>query len=510
MTDTTAPIAGELAQVLRRFVDGAEETARLEAYQAGRAAMVEGRSLLDVVSEHHEALAAALRDGPASEQAATWVEASAQLVAESIGPFEMALRGFQEANETLVRVNGELKEQVAERRRAEDEARVSREAALRANAAKSEFLSRMSHELRTPLNAILGFAQILEMDQMDPDQAECIGQILKGGRHLLDLINEVLDIARIESGRISLSPEPVAVDESLHDVLDLVRPISEGRGIVIRSEFRPGSDVFVVADRQRLRQVLLNLLSNAVKYNRDEGSVRVRCAQTGLGTLRIEVEDEGLGIDPDKLGRLFVPFDRLDMEQTGVEGTGLGLALSKRLVEAMGGVLSVESVVGTGSTFAVELPLAESPEALADLGAADADALRVRETRPPVTVLYIEDNPSNLRLLERVFANRPEVKLISATMGRLGLELARAHRPELILLDLHLPDIPGADVLRSLREDPVTAQIPVVVVSADATSGQKARLLNAGALAYLTKPIDVKELLSEVDLALEDRADRAG
>ncbi len=390
------------------------------------------------------------------------------------------------------------------RKAAEETLRQVRLEADRANQAKSEFLSRMSHELRTPLNAILGFAQLLEMDSLNPEQSEGVAHILKGGRHLLGLINEVLDIARIEAGRLDLSLEAVSVDEVVRESLDLIAPLAaEGN---IGAETAPASG-FVLADRQRLKQVLLNLLSNAVKYNRRRGTVALSFENMPAGRLRIKVSDTGPGIAPERLERLFIPFERLGAEQSGVEGTGLGLALSKRLVEAMGGTLGVESMPGQGSTFWVELALAENPIQRVDqTGVALPAAAELNASRKARIVLYIEDNLSNLKLIQRLLAHRPEVRLIPAMQGRLGLDLAREHRPHLILLDLHLPDIPGEEVLQRLQADPETRPIPVVMVSADAIPSQVKRLRAEGARDYLTKPLDVKKFLALLDDVLADRA----
>ena len=414
----------------------------------------------------------------------------------------------ERAEEEIRRLNADLEDRVIERTaqiaERERDLRAARDEADRANQAKSEFISRMSHELRTPLNAVLGFGQLLEMDDLTPTQREDVAHILKGGRHLLDLINEVLDIARIEAGRMSLSPEPVPVAEVIRESMDLVTPMaSERRVHLLRAGTDGISDLFVLADRQRLRQVLLNLLSNAVKFNRQEGTVSLSCQEAPGYRVRIGVRDTGSGIPPEQMERLFVPFERLSAEQAGVEGTGLGLVLSRHLVEAMGGALGVESEAGVGSNFWVELPAAESPSqrleragvalpAPADLD----DSTRVR------IVLYIEDNLSNVHLIQRLLAHRPEVRLIPAMQGRLGLELAREHRPHLVLLDLHLPDIPGQEVLRLLQESPKTQGIPVVVISADATPRQVGRLIEAGARDYLTKPLDVSRLMGVLDSIL--------
>src|SRR3989441_6562175 len=395
----------------------------------------------------------------------------------------------QERTRELSSTNAYLQREITERRLAEEEAD-------RANRAKSEFLSRMSHELRTPLNAILGFGQVLEMDSLDKEQRDSVAHILAAGRHLLGLIDEVLDIARIEAGRLTLSLEPVDMRTVLDEVRSLTRPLAEERRVEVRAESPAASDLYVLADRQRLKQVLLNLLSNAVKYNRAGGSIAVWCDTAPENRLRLNVRDTGLGIPPDKLGRLFTPFERLGAEATGVDGTGLGLALSKGLVDAMGGAIGVESTPGQGSIFWVELRRAEAPEAdLEALDEVEAPGLRTRRG----TVLYVEDNLSNLQLIERLLARRTGIKLLSAMQGRLGLELAREHRPGLILLDLNLPDVHGSEVLRRLREDANTRDIPVVVISADASPKQVERLRAAGARDYLTKPLDVRRFLAIVD-----------
>ncbi|TMK96704.1 MAG: response regulator [Actinobacteria bacterium] len=504
MNDITRTRAKELALALRHYVSGADEAARLQSYQVARDAMASGVSLLEVVADHQEALAIVLSGARTLEECARWAKASAELLAESLGPFEMAHRGFQEANESLLRVNRDLERQVTERLEAEEAAGRAKGEAERANRAKSEFLSRMSHELRTPLNAILGFSQLLEMDSLEPEQQESVQQILKGGKHLLDLINEVLDIARIESGRMALSVEPLLLADALWEAIDLIHPLAAEQGIELRTEDSWPADLYVRADRQRLKQVFLNLLSNGVKYNRPGGCLTVRCTEIHESRLRIEVSDQGAGIAPEMMSRLFMPFERLGAEATEVEGTGLGLALSKGLVEAMGGTLGVESALGTGSTFFVELSLSESPGA-GEEGLEAAERMPLRTVEGTRTLLYIEDNMANLRLIERALSHRPDITLLSAMQGRLGLDLARQHLPDLILLDLHLPDLPGEVFLRHLQEDPRIRAIPVVVLSADATPGQMQRLLAAGARAYLTKPLDMRSFFQLVDEALQER-----
>jgi signal transduction histidine kinase/CheY-like chemotaxis protein len=402
-------------------------------------------------------------------------------------------------------------QRTADLREAMTELQRARQAADEANRAKSLFLSRMSHELRTPLNSVLGFAQVLELNDLAPRDRDSVDHILKAGNHLLSLINEVIDISRVESGDIALSPESVLANELVTETLDLMRPLATARSIHIVSDRQSTCLHYVFADRQRLKQILLNLLSNAVKYNRIGGTVAVTCEEVAVNRLRLKVTDTGPGISGDDMQLLFVPFERLGAKLTDVEGSGIGLALSKRLAEAMGGSLGLESTVGTGSTFWVELPLVE--------GAVEryerlSSSIAAHEPPPPSDsvhrVLYIEDNLANITLVQRILAERPDIELVPAMQGRLGVDLAHQHRPHLILLDLHLPDIQGDEVLGLLRDDPDTASIPVVVVSADATPGQVQRLQSAGAVAYLTKPFNVRELLHTIDEYLHDVVARHG
>ena len=400
-----------------------------------------------------------------------------------------------------VRGFAEVTRDITERKRIEEDLKEAKETAERANQAKSEFLSRMSHELRTPLNAVIGFSQLLELDDLAPLQRRNVELILRGGYHLLDLINEVLDIARIEAGRLELSMEPVAVHPLIRETLDLVRPLAAARNLHLRGPELTGphtTSPCVWADHQRLKQVMLNLLGNAIKYNHEGGTVTLACEPATDGYWRLSVCDTGPGIPAEKLARLFVPFDRLGAEQTRIEGTGLGLALSQRLADAMGARLGVTSDVGTGSVFWVELPLAQAaapPQVQLD----ELEETAAELNGPPSTLVYIEDNISNLELVERLLQRRPGIKVLTAMQGRFGLDLAREHQPDLILLDLHLPDISGYDVLLSLRAEPRLSGVPVVVLSADATPGQIERLLSSGASAYLTKPIDVKRFLQLID-----------
>ncbi len=416
----------------------------------------------------------------------------------------LAARALQEAHDeleqrVLVRTvelsnaNALLEEEIAERRRAEAEAAA-------ASRAKSEYLSRMSHELRTPLNAILGFAQLMEMDERTEEDTENIRMILDAGKHLLSMINEVLDISRIESGRLQLESQPVPLAEVAGEAEAMVGPLAVQRDIRIVNRLGERA-TSVLADHQRLRQVLLNLLSNAIKYNYPGGTVTITEAEDPRrpAFARLCITDTGPGLTAEQRTRLFTPFERLDADRSGVEGTGLGLALSYRLAEAMGGILGVTSAPGEGSTFWVDLPRSEdAPAALAVPAAFEPASLP-----PPVacTVLYIEDNPVNIKLMQAIVAMRPGVTLLAALTGSEGLDLARRCRPALLLLDRQLPDISGEQVLAELKAGPTTAAIPVVVVSADASPQQIDTLLAAGARAYLTKPLAVQDVLAQIDAA---------
>jgi PAS domain S-box-containing protein len=379
----------------------------------------------------------------------------------------------------------------------------AKEEAERANLAKSEFMSRMSHELRTPLNSVLGFAQILQMEMSSAEELELIGYIVKSGGYLLELINEVLDISRVESGSIAVELEVVSSAELIRQCVEMVNPQALEFGVAIIDNC--DGDYYVRADFQRLKQVLVNLLSNAIKYNYSGGTVTLDCGDAE-GRMRLSVTDTGPGVAPQLHDRLFAPFDRLDAESRGIEGTGLGLALSKGLMEAIGGSLGVESTPGTGSTFWLELPIASAvpstPESIRNeeqLESPVGDA-------PSATLLYIEDNVGNVRLIERLLSHRPNVRLLSSLQGSLGLELAQQHRPDLILLDVHLPDLPGIDVLEKLRRDERTSSIPVIMLSADASQEQIRRFNDAGAKDYLTKPLDLEYFLTLLDSYLREIA----
>jgi PAS domain S-box-containing protein len=397
---------------------------------------------------------------------------------------------------------GGISTDITDRKRAEAAARDAREEAERANDAKSEFLSRMSHELRTPLNAILGFGQLLELERLEAEARASVERILRAGHHLLELINEVLDITRIEAGGQALSLVPIHSCDPLVDALELVRPLAIERGVELASDMHGGLHRYVLADPQRFKQVALNLLSNAIKYNRPGGLVRTYFNETVPGHLRLLVVDTGPGLDSEAAARVFLPFERLAADATDVEGTGLGLTLSRSLAQAMGGRVDIaHSAPGEGSAFFVELPLAERPTV-----AAPESARLVAHPRTwnlgQARVLYVEDNLSNLELVESILSRSPGIELIPAMQGSLALELAARHDPDVVLLDLDLPDLSGEEVLRRLKADRRTESIPVIVLSADATPAQVARMESEGIVAYLTKPLNIGLFLDTLRAAL--------
>jgi PAS domain S-box-containing protein len=388
----------------------------------------------------------------------------------------------------------------------------SRSVAEKANLSKSEFLSSMSHELRSPLNAILGFAQLVQTGSPPPTDTQMAGidQILKAGWYLLELINEILDLALIESGRLTLSLEPISLVDVMLECQEMIEPQTQKNGIIMGFP-RFDIPVFVSADRTRVKQVLINLLSNAIKYNRPQGAVEVTCGAIREKRIRISVHDTGEGLTPDKLAQLFQSFNRLGQEASSEEGTGIGLVVSKRLVDLMGGEIGVESTVGTGSVFWFELNQAAEPQPVKD-----ADVLplphhaHVQHCAEQRTLLYVEDNPANMQLVEQLIARRPEMRLLSAGDALQGIALARTHKPEVILMDINLPGMNGIQALKILREDPLTAHIPVLAISANAMPDDIRKGLEAGFLRYLTKPINVNEFMYALDQALKLAADEAG
>ena len=388
-------------------------------------------------------------------------------------------------------------------------------AAEKANLAKSDFLSNMSHELRSPLNAILGFAQLMEAGTPPPTaaQGQSIDQILQAGWYLLELINEILDLALIESGKLSLSPEPISLAEVLSDCRGMIEPLALKSGIGLTFPRFDGTP-FVKADRTRVKQVVINLLSNAIKYNRAGGTVEVICAMNATERTRISVRDTGNGLPPEKLSQLFQPFNRLGQESGSEEGTGIGLVVSKRLVELMGGDIGAESTVGVGSVFWIELHSTHAPR----LVAAATELMVVFPARPHTdpptrTLLCVEDNPANLLLVEKLLERRPDIRLLVAKDGVRGIEMARAARPDVILMDINLPGISGLVALGILAEDPETASIPVIALSANAMPDDIEKGLAAGFFRYLTKPIKVNKFMNTLDSALavaQHQVGRAG
>ena len=384
-------------------------------------------------------------------------------------------------------------------------------AAEKANLAKSDFLSSMSHELRSPLNAILGFAQLINSDSPPPtaSQTASIDQILHAGWYLLDLINEILDLAQIESGKLALSREPTSLAEVMLECQAMIEPQAQLRGI--RMTFpQSGAPYFVDADRTRLKQVLINLLSNAIKYNQANGAVVVDYTASTPARLRVSIRDTGAGLSPEMLMQLFQPFNRLGRESSREEGTGIGLVMSKRLVELMGGTIGVASTIGSGSVFWFELNSTEAPQLAVDHAAplvtGQAPLLNGAARR---TLLYVEDNPANLKLVEQLIARRPDMRLLVAGDGDLGVELAHANHPDVILMDINLPGISGIEALKILGEDPETANIPVVALSANAMPRDIEKGLQAGFFRYLTKPIKVDEFMNTLDVALKFAAEFA-
>jgi len=390
------------------------------------------------------------------------------------------------------------------RKRAESDLIAAVAAAEKANRAKTEFLSSMSHELRTPLNAILGFTQLMESGYPSPTPAQKrnLEQILKAGWYLLELINEVLDLALIESGKVTLSREPVSLAEVMLECRAMIEPQAQKRGIGITFP-RFEVPAFVSADRTRVKQVLINLLFNAIKYNRPGGSVDVVCTLRPPSSIRISVRDTGAGLAAEQVAQLFQPFNRLGKESGAEEGTGIGLMVTKRLVDLMGGAIGADSTVGVGSVFWIELGLTGAPQFV------DQKAGRAALAPPPVadgtplrTVLYVEDNPANLELVEQLVARRPDLRMLSAADGALGIEFARTCQPELILMDINLPGISGIEALKILRADPATAHIPILALSANAAARDIERGLEAGFFNYLTKPIKVDQFMDALDAAL--------
>ena len=392
---------------------------------------------------------------------------------------------------------------LAERRHLTGEVERAEQRAERASRAESGFLSRMSHELRTPLTSVIGFSELLLRDDLESQQEVKAEQVLKAGRHLLALIDELLDISRVNGGTMTASAEPVQVNGLLNDALALAEPQAAERDLAVRVDLEASRGVYVMADSQRLRQVILNLLSNAVKYNRQGGEIAVSSEAGAEPAVRIHVRDTGSGLTEDQLARLFVPFDRLGAEQTSIEGTGLGLVLSQRLIELMGGRLTADSEVGAGTTFTIELGVANAPELDSDGTIAEPDSDGEGRLSGH-SVLIVEDNVTNLDLLRELVVGAG-ARAITARDGRSGFDLARQQEPSLILLDVHLPDFGGTVMVDALGKDSLTERIPVIALSADGTRAQKQSLFDHGIVDYVTKPFDGAALVESVQQALSNR-----
>lgn len=420
-----------------------------------------------------------------------------------------SIQRIAQARLEIMKLNEGLEHRVEERTQqlmqANEELGIAIQNAEKANLAKSDFLSSMSHELRTPLNAILGFGQLLLMPGAELPVAkrnEFTQHILKAGRHLLNLITEILDMAKIESATMMMSLEPVPLTDVLDECRAMIEPAAQERGI--RLELPPPSDLAAMADRTRLKQVFLNLLSNAIKYNRDDGSVRVSLHSPEPDRVRVSVHDTGKGLSREQLATLFQPFNRLGQEAGPIEGTGIGLVVTRRLTELMAGSVSVESTVGLGSVFHVDLKAATIPTAKPMEPESIAASDVAKQVVNHGVLLHIEDNPANLQLVEEIVRMRADLNYISAPDAQLGLQLARIHRPDVVLLDLNLPGLSGHDAMALLRRDLKTAHIPVIAVTANAMPRDIARGAAAGFFRYVTKPIDIEALNHAIDAAIAE------
>ena len=404
--------------------------------------------------------------------------------------YKMLERAMDLASKELMEKNRSLSNEILEKEKAEKQ-----------SSSKSDFLARMSHELRTPMNAILGFSQLLKIDFKKFEISsldESVDRILNAGEHLLNLINEVLDLSQIESGKLKVSLESVDLVRLKDELLELMGPIAKQEGIQLIDAIDNELKVFVTADQTRLKQVLLNLISNAIKYNRSRGTATLSCALEG-DMATIKVSDSGQGIPKEKEADLFKPFERLGVEMTNIEGAGIGLTICKSLTELMGGTLDFTSQVGKGSCFFVKIPVAAKPTIENEDLAKEALTAIEEPSSDIKLILYVEDNPDNLELVSRIFDSNKNIKLISAPDAEIGIDLAKAHKPDLILLDINLPGMDGFTAFKKLKGFDETINIPVIAVSADAMEADKKKALDMGFRTYVTKPIDIINFLEEVD-----------
>ncbi|GAB1415169.1 hypothetical protein MASR2M117_05750 [Paludibacter sp.] len=412
---------------------------------------------------------------------------------------------IKERTAELSITNEFLMNEIITRKKHEAELRVARNDAEKANKAKSEFISRMSHELRTPMNSILGFAQLFSMGELNPMQKKGVEHILNSGNHLLKLINEVLDISKIESGKLSLSVELVKIKEIIEEAVDLVNPLTVSKHISISTDLGACGNLSIKADKQRLLQVIVNLLNNAIKFNKVNGRVTLKLniekgREDKTDIIRISIIDTGIGVEKKNLNRLFTPFERMEEATNLAEGTGLGLSIAKELIELMNGTIGVESEIGEGSTFYILLPYEVSTHQEFMASAINLSEIKNNNGNAKGTILYIEDNNTNIELVEQIINTyRPEIHLICHKFGLKAVDLAIENNPDIILLDLNLLDSHGSEIIMELKKNKITKHIPVVVISADAMPHRISSLINSGAEKYLTKPLDVMEFLAEID-----------
>ena len=410
----------------------------------------------------------------------------------------------KEAEKELQHAYAKLEDRIKERT---GELSHSKNLAVQSNLAKSEFLSRMSHELRTPMNAILGFTQLMQESTKDPlpkSHQNRTAQIMKAGKHLLELINEVLDLSSIEAGKITVSLEPVCLGDLVEEVLTVVRPLSQKFNITLIDQITLNKKMYVLADQTRLRQVFLNLISNGIKYNRKGGSVTLSSHQKG-SQLQINVTDTGMGISKEQLHQLFDPFNRLGAENSEIEGTGIGMTISKKLIEVMNGTIGVESTPGEGSTFSISLPICLLQPDNTESENAPNNEKEIESSKEGdiFKLLYFEDNPANLKLVEDILTDYPEIHLFTATHAKTGLDMALSLKPDLILMDINLPDIDGIEALRRLKNFEETHATPVVAISANAMKKDIDRAMAEGFKAYITKPIDIIEFRKIIEEELK-------